>query len=539
MSRYTRALPTASRERKTTFTRLSAPDPVTGKRLHAHRRPLRIRQRRQGRGARPRHSGRGRQRRRLPADQRELPSGSAREPLSRAGAPSRRQREWPALEMHDVFKIYRSGAGRDRRPARGRPRASSGRDGRDPRPVRLRQEHAACPGGGPRSGLGRRRAQLRCARSVASSEAELAELPGAARSAIVFQSDNLWPTLTAQRERRGRRFASAGVESPRRSAPKRRSPSSGSAGAGRHRATALSGGEQQRVAIAAAVGRRAPLMLADEPTGELDADNQQVVLSALRRLRDRTRLRRRRRHPLRTSSPAPPTASIELRDGRGGPVSVATASADGALRLPGRVGQPRPGRGPGLTALPRCRPRDRGGRHRGPVGRSGSAKTTLLHRPGRAPVCPEHGVPCGGTGPSTLLAERRRPRAGPAAQGIAFVFQGANLLPHFTAYENVAFARQVAMCPRGELCAKELLTLVGLAAKVDHLPGELSGRRGPAGGHRPRPRPGPRAAPLRRADRTARLGHRPSRFLDLIDSPPGGVRLRAGRGHPRRRRRRP
>jgi ABC-type lipoprotein export system ATPase subunit len=38
------------------------------------------------------------------------------------------------------------------------------------------------------------------------------------------------------------------------------------------------------VAIAAALARRAPLILADEPTGELDATNQQVVLTALRRL---------------------------------------------------------------------------------------------------------------------------------------------------------------------------------------------------------------------------------------------------------------
>src|SRR5207244_4335076 len=47
-----------------------------------------------------------------------------------------------------------------------------------------------------------------------------------------------------------------------------------------------SAGEQQRVAIAAAAAREAPLVLADEPTGELDAGNEQTVLDALRRLRD-------------------------------------------------------------------------------------------------------------------------------------------------------------------------------------------------------------------------------------------------------------
>jgi len=59
------------------------------------------------------------------------------------------------------------------------------------------------------------------------------------------------------------------------------------------------------------------------------------------------------------------------------------------------------------------------------------------------------------------------------AHGIAYVFQGANLLPHFTAVENVAFAAHLT--GDSELAPEELLELVGLSAKADNLPAELSG----------------------------------------------------------------
>ncbi len=103
--------------------------------------------------------------------------------------------------------------------------------------------------------------------------------------AFVFQKYNLLPTLTAADNIAIARDI-AGRDAKPDSGFERVLELLGIAGRLHHKPSELSGGEQQRVAIARAVVNHPAILLADEPTGNLDTANSEIVLSLLRDLNE-------------------------------------------------------------------------------------------------------------------------------------------------------------------------------------------------------------------------------------------------------------
>jgi len=194
--------------------------------------------------------------------------------------PERREElAWGALEFHDVFRIYRSG-----------PAETVALRGLELR-IEPREFVAVFgPSGSGKSTMLRLAAGLEqpSAGEVRALGVSLGRLDDsglsnyrAGRLALVLQSGNLWPELTARENvelavRLAGRKGDAGAALS----------AFGLEHAAGRRAGILSGGEQQRVGIGAAAAREAPLVLADEPTAELDEENEALVLDALRSLRD-------------------------------------------------------------------------------------------------------------------------------------------------------------------------------------------------------------------------------------------------------------
>ena len=98
---------------------------------------------------------------------------------------------------------------------------------------------------------------------------------------FVFQKFNLLPTLTAQGNIEIAREI-AGGDGVDKKRFERVTEMLGIAGRLDHRPSEMSGGEQQRVALARALVNGPAIILADEPTGNLDSKNSETVLKMLR-----------------------------------------------------------------------------------------------------------------------------------------------------------------------------------------------------------------------------------------------------------------
>jgi ABC-type lipoprotein export system ATPase subunit len=298
----------------------------------------------------------------------------------------------------------------------------------------------------------------------------------------------------------------------------------------RHRRpTELSGGEQQRVALCAAIAHRPRLFLADEPTGELDAATADQVYAMLAEL-----VREQGCTTVIVSHDPESTRIadriVRIRDGR---VSEewgrASATGDtivvgrgGWLRLPEElllragIGEratarfeansvivsPAAGTDVDASDLSRpkatapagdgaivaevrglerrygatvaLRPTDatfRAGRLHAVTGPSGSGKTTFLHLLAGLEL-PDAGLASvGGVDLATL---DRSARAALRRKQIAYVGQQAGLVPHLSALENVELVLALHGETDGRVAALAALDSVGLAERATQRVGRLS-----------------------------------------------------------------
>lgn len=108
------------------------------------------------------------------------------------------------------------------------------------------------------------------------------------------------------------------------------------------------------------------------------------------------------------------------------------------------------------------------------VGASGAGKSTLLHILGTLDTPDVGSLSIGG---ESISGKTQKSLAAFRNQSIGFVFQFHNLLPEFTALENVMIPGLIAR--KNEITlkqkAKSVMDLLGIAHRLDHKPSELSG----------------------------------------------------------------
>jgi energy-coupling factor transport system ATP-binding protein len=307
----------------------------------------------------------------------------------------------------------------------------------------------------------------------------------------------------------------------------------GLADKGRARPAELSGGEQQRIAVCAALAHRPKLLLADEPTGELDARSAGLVYEVIGELA--------REHGCTTvivshdvESTAIADRTVHVRDGRvseeaeRGDGETLVVARGGWIRLPeellvrarigararaalaeegivvsavGDSGEPAAAHGDGQAPAARAEgtlvaeargvgmcygegPRETvvldgldatfsAGRLTALTGPSGSGKTTLLHLLG--------GMRDPSAGTVAVLGRPlaglgREERAALRREAISFIGQDPGLTPFLSARENV----EVALALRGlesedaRQRALDALAVVGLAERAEQRVGRLS-----------------------------------------------------------------
>lgn len=146
---------------------------------------------------------------------------------------------------------------------------------------------------------------------------------------IVFQFFQLMPTLTV-RENVVLPMDLAGLTDDKWRRADRLLDSVGISDLGDNLPSELSGGEQQRAAIARALANDPSLLIADEPTGNLDTKNGRIVIEIIERLWRRGTTVLMVTHDIELSKRAP--RRITMRDGR-----ITDDLLNGTLQSPGRT----------------------------------------------------------------------------------------------------------------------------------------------------------------------------------------------------------